>query len=78
MIAMTRLSLAMFTFVGPVLAAVAPAAAPAPQPAPRQGLRLPDMPIHDPWILAHEESKTYYNLKVVRVREDLHGRPATP
>lgn len=28
--------------------------------APRQGLRLPDISLHDPWILAHEESQTYY------------------
>ena len=23
-------------------------------------LRLPDMPLHDPYILAHEASRTYY------------------
>jgi beta-xylosidase len=28
--------------------------------APRSGLRLPDMPLHDPWILAHRASRTYY------------------
>ncbi len=26
----------------------------------RKGLRLPEIPIHDPWILAHAETKTYY------------------
>jgi beta-xylosidase len=30
------------------------------QSAPRQGLHLADFSLHDPWILAHEESKTYY------------------
>jgi len=33
---------------------------PYPQPTAKQGLRLPEIPLHDPWILAHEESKTYY------------------
>lgn len=27
---------------------------------PGNGLLLPQIPLHDPWILAHEESKTYY------------------
>lgn len=27
---------------------------------PRQNLRLPDIVLHDPWILAHARSKTYY------------------
>jgi len=50
------------------LAADAP---PAPEPAstaavvraavvPKQGLRLANIPLHDPWILAHEPNKTYY------------------
>lgn len=25
-----------------------------------EALRLPDMPLHDPYILAHAESRTYY------------------
>src|SRR4051812_27791259 len=28
--------------------------------SPRQSLRLPDMPLHDPWILAYAPSRTYY------------------
>lgn len=27
---------------------------------PRRGLLLPEVPLHDPWILAHAETKTYY------------------
>src|SRR5262249_19633662 len=30
------------------------------QSAPRQGLRMSDFFLHDPWILPHEETKTYY------------------
>jgi beta-xylosidase len=26
----------------------------------KAGLRLPDMPLHDPWIVAHQPSRTYY------------------
>lgn len=41
----------------------APAAVPAAafhQPATRHGLHLNEFFVHDPWILAHEESRTYY------------------
>jgi hypothetical protein len=31
-----------------------------PTLAPKQGLRLPEMPIHDPWILPQAESQTYF------------------
>jgi beta-xylosidase len=58
---------AMFTLIGSAFAADLPptAATNAPvatarQRVPRQGQQLADMPVHDPWILAHEESKTYY------------------
>src|SRR4051812_6229221 len=38
-----------------------PASQSATRPiAPRQGLRLADFAVHDPWILAHEPSRTYY------------------
>jgi hypothetical protein len=37
----------------------APARGPR-QSAPRAGQLLPDISLHDPWILAHEETKTYY------------------
>ena len=30
------------------------------QPALERGLHLPDLPVHDPWILPREENKTYY------------------
>lgn len=33
--------------------------APAAEPA-SATLRLPDMPLHDPWIVAHEPTRTYY------------------
>jgi beta-xylosidase len=59
--------LAMFGLMGATFAADAPAAAPAARrPVPGQGLRLPDMPVHDPWILAHEESRTYYLYSAAR------------
>ena len=55
------LALMLFTLIDATLAADAPTPPPATrQPVAKQGLRLPDMPVHDPWILAHEESKTYY------------------
>ncbi len=63
-------SLVLFTFstvvlvsllsVGALADGQAPARAGAPGPYPRTGLRLPDMPLHDPWILAHRPSRTYY------------------
>lgn len=38
-----------------------PTSEPSMRPAgPRTGLRLPDMPLHDPWIVAHAPSRTYY------------------
>ena len=40
------------------------------QPVARQGLRLPDMAIHDPWILANEENKTYYLYSTARQNEN--------
>ena len=30
------------------------------QPAPKQGLRLSNMFVHDPWILPYEQAETYY------------------
>ena len=38
----------------------APAQAGASGTYPRTSLRLPDMPLHDPWMLAHRPSRTYY------------------
>ncbi|MGD0517529.1 MAG: family 43 glycosylhydrolase [Thermoguttaceae bacterium] len=82
MIAMTRqlfcFGLAMFVFICAAFADDKPATAPAPGlPAPKQGLRLPDMPVHDPWILAHEESKTYYLYSAARQNVDGVSRSGT-
>jgi beta-xylosidase len=83
-----RLSFVLATsaWIGSALAAETPATAstntPAPAPAirqraPKQGLRLPDMPIHDPWILAHEESKTYFLYSSARQHENGTSRFGT-
>jgi beta-xylosidase len=37
-----------------------PAASPQPHRTPDALLHLPEMPLHDPWILAHKPSRTYY------------------
>jgi beta-xylosidase len=45
------------------LLAIAPAVAAPPTPAPLAKpamLRMPDMPLHDPWIVADRKSGTYY------------------
>lgn len=47
------LSLPFLAFACVTSAALAAESAPAP-------LHLPDMPLHDPWILAHEPTRTYY------------------
>jgi beta-xylosidase len=86
MITMTRpfygFGLAMFCLLGAALAADEPVAAPAvtpviKQPVAKQGLRLSDMPVHDPWILAHEESKTYYLYSAARQNEGGVNRSGT-
>jgi glycosyl hydrolase family 43 len=58
----TLLTVANSSFAAdaPTAAATNSAAPALRQREPRQGLRLPDIPVHDPWILAHEESRTYY------------------
>ncbi len=55
-------ALPLFALVG----ALSPALTAAPTPAP---LHLPDMPLHDPWILAHEPSRTYYLYTSNRARQ---------
>ncbi len=59
--------LPLFNLIGSVFAADAPAAVSTNFPprfgrlsAPRPGQHLAEFFAHDPWILAHEESKTYY------------------
>lgn len=74
-------TLARFAFLAllaPAPAAEAPAAPPVPAgPPPGHGLRLPDMPVHDPWILAHEETRTYHLYSMARRREDATSRCGT-
>jgi hypothetical protein len=48
-----------------------------PQPEARQGLHLPDMPVHDPWILADEERKTYYLYSSARRNDNGTNRAGT-
>jgi hypothetical protein len=74
MITMTRqyfsFSLAMFCLIGAALAADEPVVIPTiQQPVAKQGLRLLDIAIHDPWILANEENKTYYLYSAARQNE---------
>jgi len=45
--------------------------------SPRQGLHLPEMRIHDPWILAHEESQTYYLYSAARQNVNGTNRSGT-
>ncbi|HWH71346.1 MAG TPA: family 43 glycosylhydrolase, partial [Candidatus Sulfotelmatobacter sp.] len=44
---------------------------------PKQGLHLPDMPVHDPWILAHAESQTYFLYSSARQQENGTNRFGT-
>lgn len=62
--------LGLVTFAVAAPAPVAPGGPPAPAwpartapavgPAVRRGLRLPQIPVHDPWILADRRTHTYY------------------
>ncbi len=70
--------LVFLALLAPAPAAEAPAAPPLPAgPPARQGLRLPEMPVHDPWILAHEETKTYHLYSMARRREGATNRCGT-
>ena len=43
------------------LLAIAPVVAAPPGPAAKlAALRMPDMPLHDPWIVADRKSGTFY------------------
>jgi hypothetical protein len=42
---------------------------------PRQGLRLVDIPVHDPWILAHRENMTYYLFTTLHNRDKIIAQP---
>jgi hypothetical protein len=62
------------TVLGVVLWSVGPMAQqPPPPPVFKTGLKLPDFYVHDPWILAHAESRTYYLYVSGRVVQD--GQP---
>ena len=49
-------------------------AQPPAQPAYRTGLKLGDFGLHDPWILAHQDSKTYYLYTAGRVSQNGQNR----
>ena len=49
-------------------------AQPPAQPAYRTGLKLGDFGLHDPWILAHQDSKTYYLYTAGRVTQNGQNR----
>ena len=61
-------------------AAAAPlAAAPVATtpPTPRTGLRLPEIPLHDPWIVAEQKTRTYYLYSAASPRITGLGRTGT-
>jgi hypothetical protein len=49
-------------------------AQPPRQPAYRTGIKLGEIGLHDPWILAHQDSKTYYLYTAGRVSQDGQNR----
>lgn len=54
------LALALISAVGVVSNTSAKSRVAAPQSPAQAPLRLPDMPLHDPWIVADAKSRTYY------------------
>ncbi|MBV9879025.1 MAG: family 43 glycosylhydrolase [Gemmatirosa sp.] len=56
-----------------------PASAPvaAAPPAPKPGLRLPDIPLHDPWMVADRKTRTYYLYSAASPRLTGAGRTGT-
>jgi beta-xylosidase len=78
----------MYVLVGAVLAVVlcgssgATAQNPAPPdattpPVVRSGLRLPDIQLHDPWIVADQSTRTYYLYSAASRRVTGEGRTGT-
>jgi beta-xylosidase len=55
-------------------AAQPPAATP---PIPRTGLRLPEIQLHDPWIVAEQSTRTYYLYSAASPRITGQGRTGT-
>jgi hypothetical protein len=78
----------MYVLVGAVLAVVlcgssgataqnsAPPDATTP-PVVRSGLRLPDIQLHDPWIVADQSTRTYYLYSAASRRVTGEGRTGT-
>jgi beta-xylosidase len=60
MAAMNPLVLLLLAFASPALGQSPVDSAPASSAAEGATLRLPDMPLHDPFIVAHEPTRTYY------------------
>ena len=46
-------------------------------PVPRSGLRLPDIQLHDPWMVADQKSRTYYLYSAASARITGQGRTGT-
>lgn len=46
-------------------------------PIVRQGLKLPEIRLHDPWMLAEEKSRTYYLYSSAGARMTEEGRTGT-
>jgi beta-xylosidase len=75
-----------FVLIAPIGAARAQADAATPgasqraqtsAPAPRTGLRLPEIPLHDPWIVAQQKTRTYYLYSAASPRITGQGRTGT-
>jgi hypothetical protein len=46
-------------------------------PTPRTGLRLPQIQLHDPWIVAEQQTRTYYLYSAASPRITGQGRTGT-
>jgi len=62
------------SLLGLMLVAVAQEPRPAAVAPPRPVRHLPEMPVHDPWILAHAETKTYYLYSAAHQNENGKSR----
>jgi hypothetical protein len=54
-----------------------PASAATTPPSVRTGLRLPEIQLHDPWILADRTTRTYYLYSSASPRMTGQGRTGT-
>ncbi|MEO6525851.1 MAG: glycoside hydrolase family 43 protein [Gemmatimonadaceae bacterium] len=72
--------------LGVVATAMATSAAAQPQtgapvattpPVPKTGLRLPDIQLHDPWMVADQRTRTYYLYSSASARNTGQGRTGT-